>query len=271
VDLDATIVDCHSCKQNAAGTYKGGFGHHHLGGWVANTGETLSILPRPGKAGSSTATDHVAVLDDVIAQIPDEGKHSKVLVRIDGAGASHDTIEYLGRLDNTRRRVAWTIGWTITVVEENAIKTLPEHVWAPYLNQDGTVAEIIHVDDTRSEHGHVAEITGLPTRPGWPATMRLIVRRVPIAPRDEATGKLTTFEKKSGWKYAVTATNIARMRGIPGTNHAQWLDVLGRHHAVVEDAVRTAKTTGLSLLPSTSWQSNTAWILLAGIARDLDA
>ena len=76
--------------------------------------------------------------------------------------------------------------------------------------------------------------------------------------RHRAPGRLTT------------ATNIGRMRGIPGTNQPQWLDVLHRHHAVVEDHVRAAKTTGLGLLPSASWRINTAWVLLTGIARDLD-
>ena len=46
VDLDATIVGCHSREQNATGTYKGGFGHHHLGEWITNTGETL-VGPAP--------------------------------------------------------------------------------------------------------------------------------------------------------------------------------------------------------------------------------
>ena len=93
VDLDATLVDCHSAKGNAAGTYKGGFGMHPLGGWVANTHESLTILPRAGNAGSNTAADHHAVLDEVLDQIPDENKHTKILIRIDGAGASHETIE----------------------------------------------------------------------------------------------------------------------------------------------------------------------------------
>lgn len=60
------------------------------------------------------------------------------------------------------------------------------------------------------------------------------------------------------------------MRGIPGSSHPQWLDVLHRQHAVVEDHVRAAKATGLGLLPSASWRINTAWVLLTGIARDLD-
>jgi hypothetical protein len=156
VDLDATLVECHSAKQNAAGTYKGGFGVHPLGGWVANTRETLAILPRAGNAGSNTAADHITVLDEVLDQLPDENKHSKVLVRIDGAGASHETIERIIAANHKRRRVAFTIGWTITDVEEAAIAALPEHVWAAYLRQDGTPATITH-DGTETDYGHVAD------------------------------------------------------------------------------------------------------------------
>ncbi|MFC4627099.1 hypothetical protein ACFO6V_02560 [Promicromonospora alba] len=54
--------------------------------------------------------------DQVLVQVPDENKHTKILVRIDGAGASHDAIAHLEALNHFRRRVAWTIGWTITEV-----------------------------------------------------------------------------------------------------------------------------------------------------------
>ena len=127
----------------------------------------------------------------------------------------------------------------------------------------------IHVPDGLV-YGHVVEITGLLHRPGWPQGTRWIARRVPITARNQASGKLTDLENRTGWKYAVTATNIERMRGIGGTGHAQWLDALHRHHAVVEDRVRTGKNTGLALLPSKSWTINNAWTFLAGLARDLD-
>lgn len=270
-DLDATLVECHSDKENTAGTYKGGFGVHPLGAWVANTGETCTILPRPGNAGSNTAADHHTVLDEVLDQIPDHGRHSKILIRIDGAGATHETIDRILAANHKRRRVAFTIGWAITDVEEAAIKALPEQAWTAYLRQDGTPATVTTNDGEQVDYGHVAEITGLPRRAGWPDTMRLIARRVPITDRDRAAGKLTTLEKRTGWNYAVTATNIVRMRGTPGTHQPQWLDVLHRHHATVEDRVRVAKQVGIGHLPSASWQVNVAWTLLAGIAADLEA
>ncbi|MGW1617472.1 hypothetical protein ACWCQZ_51155 [Streptomyces sp. NPDC002285] len=99
--------------------------------------------------------------------------------------------------------------------------------------------------------------------------MQLIVRRV--KPSGRQTKDLTGFEKKTGWKCSIVATNISRMARIPGPHQIQWLDVLHRHHAVVEDHARTNKAMGLHNLPSKSWQVNAAWMLTCNIAADLDA
>jgi hypothetical protein len=53
----------------------------------ANTGPSV----RPGNAGSNTVTDHIEVLGAALAQIPARWR-SKLLVRVDGAGASHDLV-----------------------------------------------------------------------------------------------------------------------------------------------------------------------------------
>jgi hypothetical protein len=66
IDVDATLVTAHSDKQGAAPTFKKGFGHHPLWAFVdhgaAGTGEPLSVLLRPGNAGSNTAADHITVI-----------------------------------------------------------------------------------------------------------------------------------------------------------------------------------------------------------------
>jgi len=49
VDIDATLVDSHSNKQGAAGTYKRGFGFHPLMAYLDATGEALA-----GLLGSAT-------------------------------------------------------------------------------------------------------------------------------------------------------------------------------------------------------------------------
>lgn len=141
------------------------------------------------------------MIDQVPAQVPDENKHTKILVRIDGAGASHDTIAHLEALNHSRRRVAWTIGWTITEAEEAAIAQVPETAWSVYLDHDGelrTVPDPVPVLDDDAPagvripdeiaYGYTVEITGLLRRENWPEGTRWIARRVPITDRDRSSG-----------------------------------------------------------------------------------
>jgi hypothetical protein len=135
-------------------------------------------------------------------------------------------------VEHHRRSVYHTVGWAITDADETAIAALPAGAWDAGLDQDG------QVDDQEG----VAELTGLSTRPGWPAGQRLIVRRTRPAGRHRA--KLTAFERATGWRYAIVATNITRIPGVGGSHQPQWLDVLHRAHAGVEDRVRTGKAMG---------------------------
>ncbi|MDX6296475.1 MAG: hypothetical protein QOI51_332 [Nocardioidaceae bacterium] len=56
-------------------------------------------MVQPGNAGSSTAADHVAVLEAALAQLPvttkmaDPGNGEWMLARADSAGCSHGFIE----------------------------------------------------------------------------------------------------------------------------------------------------------------------------------
>jgi len=234
------------------------YGFHPLGAWCANTTESLAMLLRPGNAGSNTVAEHLNVLTAAIAQLPARWR-ARLLIRIDGAGATHDLLTHLQRLNTTRRTVYYTVGWAITDADETAIAALPEHAWDPGLDQDG------HVDDQVG----VAELTGLSTRQGWPASQRLVVRRTRPAGRHRA--KLTALERKTGWRYAIVATNVTRIAGVAGSHQPQWLDVLHRAHARVEDRVRTAKAMGLRRLPSKDWTINRGWVLAANLACDLAA
>jgi hypothetical protein len=270
LDLDATIVTCTSPKEGAAGTYKGSFGHMPLGAWVANTRECLAMLLRPGNAPPNDVADHKTVLAAALRQLP-LPLWSKLLVRIDGAAFSHALLDHLTSLTTSRRRVRWVTGWAINTADEEAIARLPEKVWSTALRQDGEVHEIKGPDgDTLSYQ--VAEITGVRDLTGWPEGMRLIVRRVKPSRRD--LKKLTAFEKRTGWRYQIVATNIPAhhgLSGIPASGQVWFLDALYRDHAEVEDRVKAMKRVGLGLLPSKSWQINTAWVLAATLAADLDA
>ncbi|MFE2749511.1 transposase [Streptomyces scopuliridis] len=89
LDLDATLITSHSEKEQAAPTYRGGFGFHPLLCFLANTGEAMSGRLRPGNSGAGTAADHIAVLDDALAQLPAAHRYGiQILVRADNAGSA---------------------------------------------------------------------------------------------------------------------------------------------------------------------------------------
>ena len=260
--MDATLVTASSDKEGAAPTWKKGYGFHPLGAWLANTRECLAMLLRPGNAGSNTFTDHQEVLAAAIGQVPARFRR-KILIRVDGAGASHELIAHLLSLSSARKSVLFTCGWMITAADEDAIRQVPAGAWKPGTTQDGEA----------EEDKDVAEITGLMTRAGnWPQGLRWIARRV--TPSRRHVRNLTDYEKKTGWKYSITCTNIpdAGIAGVPGSHHPQYIDTVHREHAVVETGgVRTAKAMGLRNLPSKTWQVNCGWVIAANIAADLAA
>jgi Transposase DDE domain group 1 len=262
IDMDATLVTAASDKEGAAPTWKKGYGFHPLGAWLANTRECLAMLLRPGNAGSNTFTDPKEVLAAAIRQVPARFRN-KLLIRVDGAGASHELVRHLLSLSSARRIVLFTCGWMITTAGGDAIRQVPADAWKPGTGQDGSA------EDDKD----VAEITELMSRAGnWPGGLRWILRRV--KPSRRHLRNLTDYEKKTGWKYSITCTNIpgTGITGVPGSHHPQYIDVVHREHAVVETGgVRTAKAMGLRNLPSKSWQVNCGWVIAANIASDLAA
>jgi hypothetical protein len=114
VDVDATLVTAHSEKQGAAATFKKGSGYHPLWAFVDHrakgTGEPLSVLLHPGNAGSNTAADHVTVVREALAQLPGHRPGTrasrKTLIRIDGAGATHELLKWL-----LNRRLSYSVGF----------------------------------------------------------------------------------------------------------------------------------------------------------------
>jgi hypothetical protein len=262
IDMDGTLITAHSEKQGAAPAWKMGFGFHPLAAWCANTRECLAMLLRPGSDGSNTFTDHKEVLTDALKQVPAAFRR-KILVRIDGAGASHRLVGHLLKLSTPRKTLLFTCGWTILGADEEAIAALPEEARKPGVRQDGTA----------EEDKDTAEITHLMSRAGnWPPELRFIARRVKPSRRHKKN--MPAYEKKTGWKYSVTCTNIrdTGMDGVPGSHHPQFIDAVHRDHATVEtDGVRTAKAMGLRNLPSKTWQVNVGWVIAANIAAGLTA
>ena len=164
IDLDATLITAHSEKEQAAPTFKRGFGFHPLGSWVdhgsAGTGEPLSMLLRKGNAGSNTAVDHIQVTKDALAQLPFARRGGrvgrKVLIRTDGGGGTHDFLTWL-----SGQGLSYSVGFTLTQDMADKITELPSAAWTPACDAEKKVRD----------GAWVAELTGMLNLSTWPAGM----------------------------------------------------------------------------------------------------
>jgi hypothetical protein len=148
-------------------------------------------------SGAMRRKGHQEVLSAALRQVPARSRR-KVLVRVDGAGASHDLVNHLLSLSSSRTTVLFTCGWMITDADEQAIALIPAGAWQPGTAQDGAA------EDDKD----VAEVTGLMSRAGnWPDGLRWIARRV--KPSGRHLRNLTDYEKQTGWKYSITCTNAS--------------------------------------------------------------
>jgi len=261
VRLDATLIGADSNKAGAAGTYKGGFGFHPMTAWCTNVGDNLAVMLRPGNAGSFTASDHLLVLDAALAQIPAVWR-TDVLVTIDGAGASHEVIDHLTALNTSvrhgkrGRRVEYSIGWAVDARTQGALEQVREKDWTTALDAHGNPdAEADVVDLTgllRHSHGGDQMST-------WPADVRVIARRTPRPPGEQAK-----LGQDPHWRYGAFATNTT-------LGQLQWLDARHRTQAHVEDKIKELKAVGAQTLPSKDWNRNSAWLQLVALAASLNA
>jgi hypothetical protein len=261
IDVDGSLVTCHSEKAQTASTFKKGWGYHPLLVWLDNSNEALAGMLRPGNAGSNTAADHIQLTDEAFSQIPDDQLYGQpVLVRSDGAGA---TKEWLAHLRSFRSRgvdVEFSVGFTVTNQVKDAIGLLPESVWATAVDQAGTPRP---VDESGLPVAQIAELTlllpGL-TAAGWPAGMRVLVRRE----RPHPGAELSLIEAHDGWRYQCLATDT-QLGQLP------FLEARHRAHARVEDRVKAIKQTGMGRFPSREFAINAVWLQLALTASDLIA
>ena len=252
IDLDATLTDAHSEKQNAAPTFKRGFGFHSLWSFIdhgpAGTGEPAAPMLRPGNAGSNTAADHKQVLHDALAQLPWQPlwrAGRKVLVRTDSGGGTHEFLDYCHR-----RRLQYSIGFTLTDDIVTALDTyLVPSDWTPAYDADGEVRD----------GAWVTEATGLADLSGWPPDMRLVIRKERPHP-----GAQLRFTDHDGLRLTAFVTNTTRGQ-LPD------LELRHRQRARCEDRIRNAKDTGLRNLPFHSFDANRIWLALIALAMDLTA
>ena len=247
VDIDATIVTSCSDKEQAMPTWKKTYGHHPLAVFADHgpegTGEPLALMLRAGNAGSNTAADHIEATRLGLAQLPRHLRR-RVLIRADSGGGTHD---YLAWLTKPGRRLAYSVGFTITEDVQGAILKIPAAAWTPAYDGDGLARP----------GAWVAEITGMLDLAAWPKGMRVIVRKERPHP-----GAQLRFTDIDGHRFTCFAT---------GTRHGQLADLELRHRrrARCEDRIRCAKDTGLRNLPLQGFTQNQIWCEIVALACDL--
>jgi hypothetical protein len=247
VDIDATIVTACSEKEQAAPTWKKTYGHHPLAVFAdhgpAGTGEALAVMLRPGNAGSNTAADHIEATRLALAQLPRPARR-RVLIRTDSGGGTH---EFLNWLTRPGRRLAYSVGFTITEDVQQAILKIPAHAWTPAYDAEGEARP----------GAWVAEITGMLDLSAWPAGMRVIVRKERPHP-----GAQLRFSDIDGHRFTCFATS---------TRGGQLADLELRHRrrARCEDRIRAAKDTGLRNLPLQGFNQNQLWCEIVAMACEL--
>ena len=247
VDIDATIVTAHSDKQQAAPTWKKSYGFHPLMVFADHgsegSGEPLAFVLRPGNAGSNTAADHIAATRLALTQLP-KAMRRQVLIRADSGGGTHDFLNWLAK---PGRRLAYSVGFTMNDDVQDAIGKVPARAWTPAYDGDGKVRD----------GAWVAELTGLLTLTGWPAGMRVIVRKERPHP-----GAQLRFTDIGGHRFTCFATSTR-------TGQLADLELRHRRRARCEDRIRNAKDTGLRNLPLHGYAQNQIWCQIVALACEL--
>jgi len=244
LDVDATLTAAQSDKEHAKGNFKGGYGHHPLLCYLDGSGEGLSGVLRAGNAGSNTASDHTRVLDAALGQLDRKALAGELLVRADGAGATHELVEYCRDAG-----IRFSVGFDLDERVREAIAATPDCAWEKAIRADGT----------ERERSQVCEITDRLDLSGWPERSRLIARRTLLKEGDQQS-----FADHDGHRLAVFLSDQ------PG-EHIPTLDLDHRGHARVEDRIREGKDCGLGNLPFRSFAHNQVWLFLVLLAQDLIA
>jgi hypothetical protein len=244
VDVDGTLLDAHSDKQGAAGTYKGGFGFYPLVCFLDcqdGTGEALAGILRPGNAGSNTAADHIAVLDLALAQLPSAARDQPIVVRADTGGATHALVGHL-----RARGVRFSVSLPADERVRAAVLAVPHDAWQP----------AVHADGQPRPGAEVAELSSLDLA-SWPQGTRAICRR-----EDPHPGAQLCFTDADGHRFQVFLTD-------QDDPDVACLELRHRQRARIEDRIRCGKATGLRNLPFDLWRRNAVWLELVLAACDL--
>ncbi len=158
------MITAYSEKQDAAPTYKRGFGFHPFGVWCDETNELLAAMLRPGNAGANNTDDHLELLDQAIARLPERFRRGHgfgdnadtvevaLLIRADSAGASHGVVRAA-----VEANAEYSIGYQINGSRDALLLVSPGR----------TLAARHRTDGTRRRGAEIVELTTLVDLSGW--------------------------------------------------------------------------------------------------------
>jgi len=243
LDIDASLLTAHSEKEGAAGNYKGGFGFHPLLCYLAETGEPLAAILRPGNAAAHTAADHFEVLQLALEQLPEADLGREILARADIGGRTHAFTS-----DCRSAGIRFSVGYEVGERVRGAIMELPESAWRSAVDGNGEVRE----------GAEVTELTDRVDLSAWPEGTRLICRRE----RPHPGAQLSVFDCEAGYRHTAFITD-------QDEDDIAALELRHRRRARVEDAIRVGKETGMAKMPFAAFAHNEAWLEVSLLAQAL--
>lgn len=210
--------------------------------YLAETGEPLAGLLRPGNAGANTATDHFEVLQMALGQIPEADLDRDILVRTDGAGATHAFTH-----DCREANIRFSVGYELSPAAQAAILDTPEGAWQAAIEASGKTRK----------GAWVTEFTDSVDLSAWPEGTRLICRKERAHP-----GAQFSFTDHGGHRFTCFLTDSE------GKEITE-LELRHRGRARIEDGIRCGKDTGMRNLPFYDFTANVAWLELSLMAQEL--
>jgi hypothetical protein len=145
----------------------------------------------------------------------------KVLIRTDGAGSTHELLDWL-----TSQRLSYSVGFALPTDFATTVNAMPAEGWTQAYDRDGQPRD----------GAWVVDVTALMNLASWPVGMRVIVRKE--RPHPGAQLRITAVD---GHRVTAFATNTTR-------GQLADLELRHRRRARCEDRIRNSKDTGLANL-----------------------
>lgn len=261
IDIDASLIHIHSTKEDAAPTYKKGYGFHPLCAFADHGpglgGEPLALLMRAGNAGANNADDHITLIKSAYRALPGSDKGGnigrKILVRTDGAGGTKKVASYLHS-----RGFPYSLGLRVNEKIGALVSTMSDDV------KQGVLRPAADGGVTDTDTAYVADITGLLST-GTPGEYGINLTSFP-----PGTRVIVRVEYPAeGCQLRITDINGRRVTAFitNSDGQPQVLDLRHRGRGRCEQRIKDAKDLGFLAVPHHSFAANRIWmhaVFLAG-------